>query len=77
MISLNEDLVRDIDVNGAKQAIVRGILQTCDDLGIDIIAKHVNSEDEYQWLIDEGISLIQGDFIAKPAFESLPKVQNL
>ena len=71
MIVLNTQLVRDIDVNGARQAIVRGVLQTCNDLGIDIIAKGINSTDEYQWLLDEGITLMQGDLIAPPAFEEL------
>lgn len=72
MISLNTQLVRDIDINGARQAIVRGAIQTCDDLGIDIIAKDINSPDEYQWFLDEGVELLQGDLIASPEFEKFP-----
>ncbi|MEM9483137.1 MAG: EAL domain-containing protein [Cyanobacteria bacterium P01_F01_bin.116] len=75
MISLNTQLVRDIDVNGTRQAIIRGVIQTCDDLGIDIVAKDVDSTEEYQWFVDEGISLIQGNLIAPPAFEQFPSPQ--
>jgi len=56
----------------SRQAIVRGVCQTCNDLGIDLIAKHVETYDEYKWFCEEDINLIQGDFIAKPEFEQLP-----
>lgn len=71
MICLNAQLVRDIDTNGPRQAIARGIYQTCSDLGIDLIAKHVETDDEYNWFCEEGINLIQGNLIAKPEFEKL------
>jgi blue light- and temperature-responsive anti-repressor len=72
MISLNEELVRGIDTNGPRQAIVRGVLQTCNDLGIDLIAKYVETAGEYRWLRDEGIHLMQGNLIAAAQFERLP-----
>jgi blue light- and temperature-responsive anti-repressor len=72
MISLHADLVRGIDTNGPRQAIVRGVLQTCNDLGIDLIAKYVETLDEYRWLHEEGVNLIQGNLIAAAEFERLP-----
>lgn len=72
MICLNDQLVRGIDTNGPRQAIVRGVYQTCNDLGIDLIAKHVETYDEYKWFCEEDINLIQGNLIAKPGFEQLP-----
>jgi len=74
-ISLNAQLVHGIDMNGSRQAIVRGVLQTCNDLGIDLIAKHVETYEEYHWLCDEGITLIQGDLIGRAAFEQLSPVK--
>jgi EAL domain-containing protein (putative c-di-GMP-specific phosphodiesterase class I) len=71
-ISLNEQLVTGIDSNGARQAIVRGVNQACRDLGIDVIANHVCSFAEFEWFNHEGITLFQGDLIAKPEFEKLP-----
>jgi blue light- and temperature-responsive anti-repressor len=72
MISLNSDLVRGIAGNGSRQAIVRGVLQTCNDLGIDMIAKHVETPQDYRWFVEEGVHLIQGNLIARAAFEELP-----
>lgn len=72
MISLNSNLVQGIDSNSSRQAIVRGVTQTCAELGIKIIAKHVETLAEYAWLRNNGIHLFQGDLIGKPAFEQLP-----
>lgn len=71
-ISLNSQLVRDIDINGTKQAIVRGLIQTCDDLGIDIIAKHVETQSEFDWLLSEGIDMFQGGFFGNPKLNEFP-----
>ena len=73
MISLSMWLVRDIETHGPRQAILRGLVQTCRDLGIDIIAKGVETTEEYSWLHDEGIERFQGFLFARPGFESLPK----
>jgi EAL domain-containing protein (putative c-di-GMP-specific phosphodiesterase class I) len=72
MISLDLNLIRGIESNGPRQAIVRGMLQTCNDLGIDLIAKYVESEAEYRWLVEEGVDLMQGNYLAKAGFETLP-----
>ena len=72
MIALDSQIVRDIHVSGPRQAIVRGVAQTCADLGIDIIAKHVETLPEYRWFCNEGIRLFQGDLFASPGFEQLP-----
>jgi len=72
-IKLDMYLVRGIDSNGPRQAIVRGILRTCLDLGIDVIAEGVETADEYDWLRGEGIELFQGWLFARPGFEQLPQ----
>ena len=72
MISLSENLVKGIASNGSRQAILRGILQTCNDLGIDLIAKNIEQIDDYHWLRDEGVNFFQGNLIAKEGFEELP-----
>ncbi len=68
-IALNAKLVRDADTNGAKQAIVRGLIQTCDDLGIDLIAKHVETRGEFDWLLSEGVDLFQGGLLGHPQLD--------
>lgn len=73
LISLSMWLVRGIESHGPRQAILRGLVQTCGDLGIDIVAKGVETMEEYQWLRDEGIELFQGHLIARPGFQTLPR----
>jgi EAL domain-containing protein (putative c-di-GMP-specific phosphodiesterase class I) len=73
-LKLDMLLVRDVHRKGPRQAITRGVLRTCEDLGIEVVAEGVESLDEYRWLSDEGIYLFQGYLFAKPAFERLPPV---
>jgi EAL domain-containing protein (putative c-di-GMP-specific phosphodiesterase class I) len=69
VVKIDMDLVRGIDSRGPRQAIVRGIARTCTDLGIEIIAEGVETEDEFFWFLDEGITLFQGYLLAKPSLE--------
>ncbi len=71
-IKLDRIIVQDIHKKGPRQAIVRGVLGTCLDLGIDVVAEGVETVDEYQWLHDVGINRFQGYLFSKPAFETLP-----
>ncbi len=72
IIKLDMELVRGIDQRGPRQAIVRGILRTCLDLGIDVVAEGVETSAEYLWCREEGIELFQGHLIAEPGFQRLP-----
>lgn len=71
LLKLDMHLVRGIESRGPRQAIVRGILRTCFDLGIDVIAEGVETREEYHWLLHEGVSLFQGNLMAPPALERL------
>ncbi|MCB1877419.1 MAG: diguanylate phosphodiesterase [Chromatiales bacterium] len=72
MISLDEQLVRGIERNGPRQAIVRGLLQTCNDLGIDLVAKYIETIEEFEWLRAEGVTLFQGNLLSEPEVGQLP-----
>jgi EAL domain-containing protein (putative c-di-GMP-specific phosphodiesterase class I) len=67
VVKLDMKLVRNIESRGPRQAIVRGIARTCIDLGIDIIAEGVETEDEFDWFVGEGITLFQGYLVARPS----------
>jgi EAL domain-containing protein (putative c-di-GMP-specific phosphodiesterase class I) len=71
LIKIDMDLVRGIERNGPRQAILRGIVRTCLDLGIDIIAEGVETAEEYAWFRGEGIELFQGFLLARPEFDRL------
>ncbi len=73
-IKIDMSLIRNIHQNGPRQAIIRGIIRTCEDLGVDLIAEGVESLDEYAWCYEEGIELFQGYYFSKPGFQSLPQV---
>lgn len=73
-LKLDRQLVAGIERDGPRQAIVRGVLRTCEDLGIDVIAEGVETEAEFSWFRSEGVDLFQGYLLARPGFEQLPGV---
>jgi EAL domain-containing protein (putative c-di-GMP-specific phosphodiesterase class I) len=75
LIKIDMKLVRGIECNGPRQAIVRALAQACADLGIDIIAEGVETLDEYAWFSEQGIHLFQGYLFARPGFEDFPPVE--
>jgi EAL domain-containing protein (putative c-di-GMP-specific phosphodiesterase class I) len=72
-IKLDLALVRDIDTDRARRAIVRGICRVAEDLGSTVIAEGVEQPAELRTLRDLGIHLFQGYLFARPAFEALPE----
>ena len=71
-IKIDMALVRGIESDGPRQAIVRAIAGCCRDLGIDVIAEGVETVDEWRWFESEGVRLFQGYLFARPGFASLP-----
>lgn len=74
-VKLDKRLARNIVSHKPHQAIVRGILQVCRDLDIELVAEGVESAEEFRWLRDAGVDLFQGYFFGRPGFELLPPVQ--
>jgi EAL domain-containing protein (putative c-di-GMP-specific phosphodiesterase class I) len=74
IVKLDMELVRGIDADGARRAIVGGMLGICRKLGIRVIAEGIETAAEARVLRDLGIALMQGYLFAKPAFEALPHV---
>ncbi len=74
LIKLDMALVRNIDQDRNRRTIVRGILQICRDLGIDVIAEGVETRGELSALVDLGVDLFQGYHFARPAFEAVADV---
>ncbi|WP_304640606.1 EAL domain-containing protein [Pseudomonas sp.] len=74
IIKLDMALLRDIDRDPVRQAIVQGIVGVCRVLNISIIAEGVESLGELNSLKGLGVHLYQGYLFARPAFEQLPHV---
>lgn len=73
-VKLDMHLVHGIESHGPRQAIVRAVAQACFDLGIDVIAEGVETAEERDWFLAQGVRLFQGFLVARPGFETLPPV---
>ena len=73
-IKIDMDLVRHVDVNKPRQAIVRSLVSLCQKMGIEVIAEGIETVGERDFLHDAGIRLMQGFLFAKPAFQSVAAV---
>lgn len=71
IIKLDRQIISDIHQRSPKQAIVEGIVHTCNKLGIEQVAEGVEQVEEIRWLRDAGIRLFQGFWFARPAFREL------
>lgn len=74
LIKLDMALIRNVDQDPVRQAIVEGIVLVCDKLRISVIAEGIETEAEFRAMEAIGIELFQGYFFAKPAFEDLPVI---
>lgn len=74
LIKLDMDLIRDVHHDRPRQAIVRGVVTICAELGVTVIAEGIENAGERDFLADCGIFLMQGYWFAKPAFKALAQV---
>ncbi len=74
LVKLDMKLLRGIDTDRVRQRIVAGALAICRDLGITVIAEGIETRGERDYLADQGVSLMQGYFFARPAFQATPQV---
>ena len=72
IIKLDMGLVRDIDKDKVRQALVSAMISACKGLNIDVIAEGIETADEFKTLLQMNVSLFQGYLFAKPEFEALP-----
>ena len=63
---LDMSLVRGIDADPRRQAIVRSMKSLCDDLGVLVIAEGVETAAERNMLVSLGCDLFQGYLFARP-----------
>ena len=75
LIKIDMDLIRHVDADRARQAIVKNLVRLCEDMGIEVIAEGIETLAERDFLRDQGIHLMQGWLFAKPAFKALAPLQ--
>lgn len=64
---LDRSLVSGVDSSPRRQAIVQGVIATCDALGIEVIAAGIETEAEAAWLERAGVNLAQGYLFGAPS----------
>lgn len=74
IVKIDINLIRDIEQIKAKRAIVAGIIATCKQLDILVLAEGVETKAERDCLIDLGIELMQGYYFCRPAFKALGEI---
>ncbi|MBH94343.1 MULTISPECIES: EAL domain-containing protein [Idiomarina] len=74
ILKIDMKLIRDICQNKVKQTLVRSIQQIGEELGIQLIAEGIETDDEYKYLRDNGITLMQGYYFQKPMLEAIQDV---
>ncbi|MDB4915363.1 MAG: hypothetical protein JWM95_3007 [Gemmatimonadetes bacterium] len=66
IVKLDISLVRGIDLQTTKQAIVGSMRKLCDELGMDVVAEGVETVAERDTLVGLGCDLFQGYLFARP-----------
>jgi EAL domain-containing protein (putative c-di-GMP-specific phosphodiesterase class I) len=68
---LDMALIRGIDADQVRRAIVANLVRLFRDLDITVICEGIETQDELDVLRDLGVGLIQGFLLSRPVFEGL------
>ena len=74
-VKLDMELIRDIDADPRRRAIVRGVVGMCAELDTLLIAEGIETAAEAATLRDLGVRYHQGYWYARPALEVLPEIR--
>ncbi|MFW7414818.1 EAL domain-containing protein [Demequina sp. SO4-18] len=75
VIKLDMGLLRGIDSDPVRQVVVKGAIDICRNLQIDVVAEGIETYEEYQWFRSQGVRYMQGYLFAKPELEALPSIE--
>lgn len=69
LIKMDMDLIRNIDIDIDKQALVQNTIAYANERDIKIVAEGIETEDELRTVIKLGVDYLQGYFLCKPDFD--------
>jgi EAL domain-containing protein (putative c-di-GMP-specific phosphodiesterase class I) len=75
LIKLDMHLLRNLDREPARRAVVGGVVAIARRIGVEVLAEGVETAGECAALREEGVRLFQGYLFARPAFEALATVR--
>jgi EAL domain-containing protein (putative c-di-GMP-specific phosphodiesterase class I) len=74
-LKIDRTFIRDITTDDNDAAIVRAVQAMADQLGIEIVAEGIESQEQFEFLRDIGCHYGQGFWLGKPCdAENLPAV---
>jgi EAL domain-containing protein (putative c-di-GMP-specific phosphodiesterase class I) len=68
VVKLDRELIAEIHLMPRVQRLVAWLVRLCEDLGAEVVAEGVETEEEYACVRDQGVQMAQGYFIARPAY---------
>ncbi len=71
-IKVDIDVIRDVDKDSGKQEIIRNIVDYAHKRDIVIVAEGVETAEELRKVLELGVDLMQGYYLARPAETPLP-----
>ena len=74
LVKIDMSLLRGLDTDTRRHAIVNGIVGICHALSIRVVAEGIETMAELAALRALGVTLFQGYLFAKPGFEMLPRI---
>ena len=77
IVKLDMDLIRNVDSDARRRAIVRAAVGMCAELDTLVIAEGIETAAEADMLASLGIRYLQGYYFARPGFETLPVAEGL
>lgn len=66
-IKVDLSIIRDIDTDSSRQQIVSNTVNLAHDRGMQVVAEGLETMDEVRTVLDLGVDLLQGYFLARPA----------
>ncbi|WP_286690941.1 EAL domain-containing protein [Aeromicrobium sp. REDSEA-S38_B2] len=74
LVKIDMHLVRGIDTDASRQAVVQAVVVMASTLDVVVLAEGVETEAEYATLLDLGVPLFQGYWFGRPTLEALSPV---
>jgi EAL domain-containing protein (putative c-di-GMP-specific phosphodiesterase class I) len=68
VVKLDRELVANIHRSHRVQRLVHWLVRLCEDLGAEVVAEGVETQEELDCVRDQGVQLVQGYFLARPGF---------
>ena len=73
VVKIDRDLVRNVDCDPSKKALIASLADVCGQLEIALVCEGVETEAEARCLLEVGVELLQGYFFAKPQISFTPE----